>query len=137
MRDGLLNEPNLDRYDCTCPTFQHPTLSAQVLEDAMYSCYTRVYTARHFVDYIRRNLEWKTATYSLYPIFNRYWARRKRHPMSGGIGRVLVDKAEDYLPLRRRTYDFDLAPLPGCLELSKEDDAINRQAKLSVASARA
>jgi hypothetical protein len=76
------------------------------------------------------------ALQSLYPVFNRYWARKKRHPMSGGIGRVFVDTAGDYLALRRRTYDFDLAPLPGCLELSKEDDAINRQAKLTVAGGR-
>jgi len=137
MRDGLITEPNLDRYDCTCPTWQHPTLSSDVLEDAMYSCYRRFYTAKHFADYVRRNLELKNITYSLYPVFTRYWASKQRHPMSGGIGRVLLDTAGDYLALRRKTYDFDLAPLPGCLELSKQDDAINRQAKLAVAGGRA
>ena len=140
MREGLLHEPNLDRYDCTCPTWHHPTLSPDVLDDAMYGCYRRFFTARHFADYVRRNFELKSpksAKYSLFPMFIRYWASKKRHPMSGGVGRVSLDTDADYRALRRQTYDFDLAPLPACLELSKEDEAINRQAKLAVAGARA
>ena len=54
--------------------------------------------------------------------------------MGGGIGRVRRDREADYLPLRRSTFGFDRAPLPANLPLSAADAAINRRAKLPVAS---
>ena len=49
--------------------------------------------------------------------FVRYCAFRKVHPMSGGIAGVRLDRAADYLSLRKRTFGFELAPLPGALTL--------------------
>jgi hypothetical protein len=54
--------------------------------------------------------------------------------MAGGTGRVRRDREAEYLPLRRRTFGFDRAPLPSNLTLSAADEAINRRAKLPVAS---
>jgi hypothetical protein len=49
--------------------------------------------------------------------FVRYCAWRKMHPMSGGIVRVRLDRAADYLSLRKRTFGFELAPLPRNMQL--------------------
>ena len=68
-----------------------------------------------------------------YPFQSRLAARAETHPMAGGVGRRRCDRAADYLALRRRTFGFDLAPLPGNLALAAADEAINRRAKLPVA----
>jgi len=131
---GLLTEPNLDRYDTTYPTWRHPNLGAEELENALFSCYRRFYSPRHMARYLRRN-GWRknlylSSVFSMYPLFNRYSAHMKLHPMSGGVARRKIDSAKDYLHLRRKKYGFDLAPLPSCLELSASDAALNSKAKL-------
>lgn len=57
----------------------------------------------------------------------------RTHPMAGGTLRVRRDHAADYAFLRRRTFGFDLAPLPESLALSTADQELNRRAKLVVA----
>jgi len=47
---------------------------------------------------------------------------------------VRRDREADYLPLRRRTFGFDRAPLPANLPLSSADEELNRRAKLKIAS---
>jgi hypothetical protein len=51
--------------------------------------------------------------------------------MSGGIGQVRRDGDQDYRDLRRKRFGYDLVPLPGCLTLSAEDIALNKQARVS------
>ena len=55
---------------------------------------------------------------------------RGEHPMAGGVGRVRLDRVEDYRALRRRVFGIDLAPIPRSLALSAEDEALNRTARL-------
>jgi hypothetical protein len=67
-----------------------------------------------------------------YPLFSRYSAWRKTHPMSGGIGRVRRDAVGDYAALRRARYDIELAPLPANLDLSPADAEMNRRVKIAL-----
>lgn len=126
----LLAEENLDRYDATCPVWKHPTMSAKQLEDALYRAYSRFYTLSHSIRYFRRNARSSSVKYNLHPAFNRYAAWKRFHPLAGGVWRVFRDHVNDYLPLRRQMFGFDLVPLPDNLKLSKADEALNRQAKL-------
>ena len=48
--------------------------------------------------------------------------------MSGGVWRVRRDRAEDYLPLRREAFGFELSPLPRSLRLSAVEARMNRGA---------
>ena len=40
---GLIYERNLDRFDATSPTWKHPNLSHERLEDLLYQCYVSYY----------------------------------------------------------------------------------------------
>ncbi len=40
--------------------------------------------------------------------------------MAGGLGRVSLDHVNDYLPLRRSTFDIELAPLPRSLPVERQ-----------------
>jgi hypothetical protein len=127
---GLLSEPNLDRYDTTYPCWDHPNISKKDLYDSLFKAYRRFYSPRHYVKYVRRHFEFNMGSvyYSMYPIFNHFAAWQRRHPMTGGVGRVKIDSLPDYIDRRRKKYDFELAPLPECLELSRSDVALNQQA---------
>jgi hypothetical protein len=59
-------------------------------------------------------------------VFVRYCAWRRAHPMSGGVMRVRLDRASDFLSLRRRTFGFDLAPLPQSLQLPAAEGLPNQ-----------
>jgi hypothetical protein len=61
---------------------------------------------------------------------SRMGAWRRFHPMAGGAARVRRDRVSDYLPLRRRTFGLEEAPLPKSLALSRADQEINRTARL-------
>jgi hypothetical protein len=140
LAQGLITERNLDRFDGTCVTWRHPHLAPRRWEDLLFRCY-REYCAGLPVAgrFLRRALSrWDSRTsYVLssvagYAFQSRLAAASRLHPMAGGIGRVRLDRAADYAPLRRRRFGFDLAPLPANLRLSAADEEINRRAKLSV-----
>jgi len=96
----------------------------------LYGAYSRYYTLSHSIRYLRRNARLRSVKFNLHPVFNRYAAWRRFHPLAGGVGRVFRDNINDYLPLRRKMFRFDRIPLPDNLQLSKADGALNRQAKL-------
>jgi radical SAM superfamily enzyme YgiQ (UPF0313 family) len=119
-RRRLITEADLDRFDGTCPTWRHPHLEAAELEDLLFRCYREFYalpdalakSARWFWRKRRSaNLLLKIAT-GAYSFLARVAAAQRQHPMAGGVGRTVVDSAADYRELRRRTFGFDLAPLP-------------------------
>lgn len=118
---GLITEPNLDRFDATCPTWSHPSLSGRRLSELLYKCYTRYYA--FLLRYHRGSDEDQRIA-----VFSRYMASQKRHPMSGGIDPIRVDRIADYLPMRKERYDIEMAPLPASLRLSAADEALNRRA---------
>jgi len=120
---GLISEPNLDRFDGTCPTWRHPHLSDAQLLDLLFRCYRDFYS---LPDAVAKSARWfwrkryspnillKIAT-PAYSFLARHAAAHRLHPMAGGLGHVTVDRVDDYIDLRRHAYGFDLAPLPGAL----------------------
>jgi hypothetical protein len=131
---GWLIEPNLDRYDTTYPTWKHPNMTTEEIYDSLFMAYGRFYSSRHLARYVRRHFEYNLQSiyFSMYPIFNRFVTWRRRHPMTGGVGKVKIDAMKDYIDLRRKKYGFELAPMPDCLELSKTDADLNKQAQMVV-----
>jgi radical SAM superfamily enzyme YgiQ (UPF0313 family) len=123
MAAGLVTEPNLDRFDATCPTWRHPHLAATELEALLAHAYRRFYA---LPDAAAKSLAWawrkrgsqnvllKIAV-AAYSVLSRYAVARGMHPMAGGVGRVVLDGARDYAALRRAAYGFALAPLPRSL----------------------
>ncbi|HEX7185442.1 MAG TPA: radical SAM protein [Thermoanaerobaculia bacterium] len=141
LEQGLITEPNLDRFDGACVTWRHPFLEPGRWADLLYRCYRDFYAGRDVAAKLLRlassRWDFRTAGGLLavfgYSVQSRLSAVSREHPMSGGTRRVRLDRMEDYLPLRRRVFGFDLAPLPRNLPLSPADEEINRRAKLPIA----
>jgi Radical SAM superfamily len=139
LREGLITTDNLDRLDGTCVTWRHPRFSPNELMTLLLRCYREFYGVRDSAARIWRTVaqrwDYRTAgslmTVAGYTGLARISVMQKEHPMAGGSGRVTLDKAADYAELRRKTFGFDLAPLPRGLALSPADEAINRQARLA------
>jgi len=137
----LIAERNLDRFDGATLNWRHPQLSAADLERALFRCYREFYSAPAVAARLARlarlprdfRAAGRLASVLGYAVQSRLAARRRTHPMAGGIGRVRRDHAADYAALRRARFGCDLAPLPQSLSLSAADQALNRRAKLPVA----
>ncbi len=142
MAQGLLTEPNLDRYDGTCVTWRHPTLQPERWNELLLHCYREFYSLRDVTKKILRQAlaRWDFRTSAAltalagYATLQRLSASRGEHPGSGGSGRVQLDRAADYAHLRRDLFGYDLVPLPRSLTLSARDEELNRHAKLAVVS---
>jgi len=137
-RAGLITETNLDRFDGTCPTWRHPALDPGRLRDLLFRCYREFYrlpdvaakTARVAAGrWDERTARTLLALAGL-GVHARMSAWMRSHPMAGGTARVRVDRLSEYLPLRRRMFDLERAPLPQSLTLSRADQEINRTARL-------
>ena len=128
---GRIVEPNLDRFDGTNPVWRHDVLDWPQLRATLFRCYHRFFSASHLIRFSLRTRKFALRVGVGIHFFSRFSAYRKRHPMSGGIGRVFRDDKDDYLHLRRKRFGFDLVPLPQSLQLSAEDAAINSRARVS------
>jgi radical SAM superfamily enzyme YgiQ (UPF0313 family) len=124
LSKGWISDDNLDRYDGTNLTWRHPNLGAKQLTRMMFDCYRKFHSWRHAMENVRmmRKLRGQRAVAETagslgLALFNRYCAWRKMHPMSGGVRRILLDGVRDFIGLRRKTFGFDLAPLPPSLPL--------------------
>lgn len=120
-KSGLIHETNLDRFDTTCLTWNHPNFTALELKQMLFHCYSRFYSVRHTLNAIR-NIKvggysrlWEAGALAFSSLYQRCCAARKIHPMSGGIVKVRIDSDLDYRTLRQRAYGFDYAPLPDSL----------------------
>lgn len=127
LHTGLINEPNLDRYDTTSLTWNHPNLSKDELENLLFDTYKSFYSYKHAIESTRayhpksQGSIKSASTVIAGAFFHRFCAANKTHPMSGGFGKTKVDHVDEYLNLRRRMYGFELAPLPENLELPEAD----------------
>ena len=54
LKAGLIRERNLDRFDTTNLTWNHPNLSAEDLQRLLFPCYRRFYSATHALGKMRR-----------------------------------------------------------------------------------
>jgi radical SAM superfamily enzyme YgiQ (UPF0313 family) len=122
-RAGLITEPNLDRFDATAPTWRHPRLAPEELTALLHRCHREFYAVP---DAVAKSVRWFWRTrrssnvllrvaVAAYSVLARHAAAHGRHPMAGGVGRVVLDGADDYAALRRARYGFALAPLPASL----------------------
>lgn len=127
---GVINEPNLDRFDATCVVWEHPRISADRLQDLLYHCYTSYYA--HLIRHT--TLDEDVLNFA---IFNRFMAQQRKHPMSGGVDLVKIDHSEDYLKYRKSMFDYQLVPLPDSLALPAADERFNRTANWRPKAARA
>jgi len=136
LEAGYITETNMDRFDGTSPTWRHPNLSAAELNDLLYSSYLRFYSARHILATAVRSIHFDSINGLVpclgHPLFSRFSASRRVHPMAGGIRRVTLDSYSDYRELRRNQFGFDRIPLPKSLQLSKADAELNRRVKLAI-----
>ncbi len=132
MAAGMVTEKNLDRFDTTCLTWRHPSFSPEQLSGLLFTCYRKFFSLRHALRNMRR-LRSPDGTSMLsnmigrmaMSLFVRFCARRRTHPMSGGVLRVRRDGVKDFLSLRKETFGFELAPLPRSLQLSAADSELN------------
>jgi hypothetical protein len=126
LTDGLITEANLDRFDATCLVWKHPMFSARKLTELLSRAYSEFYGARDVLIKMfghRWNAPWYVHALGIgYAAFARFAVRRGMHPMAGGFLRVHLDRAEDYLPLRRRAFGIDRLQLPRSLNLSNASD---------------
>jgi len=138
LSEGRITETNLDRFDTSAITWTHPTFRGTELLDLVYECYEKFFSSRQIVRSIARGLRPSrispgfTVPYFAVPIFMRWSASRRTHPMSGGVGHVIRDSEADYLQLRRSTFGFDRVPLPQNLQLSSADAELNRKVKIAI-----
>ena len=138
LAEGRIYESNLDRFDATCATWHHDHLRAGELDQLLFGCYRRFYTASHLMktQFRSRKLNQCPALIRALEgfgmhVFSRFSAFKRKHPMSGGIGRVFIDGIEDYRSLRVKRFGFDLVPLPKSLQLPPQDTLLNNRAKVS------
>jgi len=136
---GYITETNLDRFDATVPIWSHPNLSERELVDLLFLCYRRFYSTPHVIATGLKALRLRSmgavgpfVAYLGLPLFCRFEAMRRTHPMSGGLSRVRVDSLSDYRDLRKKRFGFEQVPLPQSLALSKSDLELNRRVKLAI-----
>jgi len=133
---GLISEMNLDRFDGTTPTWRHPNLSSGELQDLLFDCYRRFYSPGRILVAALQSLRGHTiggvVPHLGHPLFSRFAAFKRMHPMSGGFGRVCLDSSSDYAELREKRFGFRLIPLPASLKLSAADAELNRHAKIAL-----
>lgn len=128
---NLIFEPNLDRFDGTCPTWRHDVLGPGQLRKLLFRCYRRFYELRRSWDRNRQRSSYFDKSYLASALFTKLNAFKKTHPMSGGVWRIKLDHVEQYLGLRKSAFGFKLMPLPDSLSLSPSDEQLNRLVKLS------
>jgi radical SAM superfamily enzyme YgiQ (UPF0313 family) len=127
IAQNLIFEKNLDRFDTTCLTWRHPSLSKERLSELLFECYRKFFSLSHAIVNVRDEMKIskpgvvsRSAGSLAMSLFSRYSTWLRRHPMSGGLGRVRLDKSADYMDIRQRTYGFSLAPLPSSIHLPKQ-----------------
>lgn len=137
LAEGRIFETNLDRFDATSVTWHHDRMSRRQIEDLLYESYRLFYPFSRVAGNAARALRRHDSAASWVPNvllgpFIRYCAWQRVHPLSGGVGRVHLDREDDYRGLRRERYAVDRVPLPSSLGLSEPDEALNRRVNLAV-----
>jgi hypothetical protein len=135
LNAGWITEKNLDRFDAQFSTWSHPRFTKEALESLLFDCHRKFYTLGRTLSmagesFIRNPFSMDALISLNQPVFSRYSAYRRRHPMSGGVGLVKRDNAADYARFRREVFKIDAAPLPKSLTLSQSDSELNFAAKL-------
>jgi radical SAM superfamily enzyme YgiQ (UPF0313 family) len=133
---GWIFEKNMDRFDGQSSTWTHPNLSSSELDSLLFDAYRRFYAPKRLFEIGMSALKRLHSSGDLaldlgMPLFCRYSARRRQHPMSGGVGRVRVDSFSDYREMRKKQFGYEQIPLPKSLELARRDAELNRRVKIA------
>jgi hypothetical protein len=133
---GLITERNLDRFDGSTVTWQHPNLPGEKLGSLVFGAYREFYRPRDVARKLAK--AWRATRdfrrrHALYAVFGHAALSRiavfaGSHPMAGGVGRVRRDRAADYAEARRSVFGIDFAPLPASLPLPRAHLEGQRQA---------
>jgi hypothetical protein len=123
LESGWITESNLDRFDGQCSTWKHPNFTKGALESLLFDCHLKFYTLKRMIstaaEHFLRNRSPSEAIGALnQPLFSRYSAFRRRHPMSGGVGLLHRDHVADYSGFRKGVFNVDRIPLPKSLVVS-------------------
>ena len=106
------------------------------MQELLFRCYRKFYDLRHIVYTALEGFRKDSAAGLLaslgHPLFSRFSAAKRLHPMSGGIGSVLVDSVSSYRDLRARQFGLEQVPLPKSLQLSRADAELNARVKLAI-----
>jgi radical SAM superfamily enzyme YgiQ (UPF0313 family) len=134
---GRIHEKNLDRFDSLSVTWTHDLLSSGEITDLLFECYRKFYSTGKIMRAAASCFRYKPVSAGPIPslglsAFGRYCGWKRIHPMSGGMGTVLLDKVSDYGELRRSRFGLDLVPLPQNLQLSKSDEELNKRVKIAM-----
>jgi len=129
---GLITEHNLDRFDATSLTWQHPVFSKKEMHKLLFRCYDEIYNFRSHIDKFRSHwnssMPLNTFLYGYgYSMFVWYKSRQRVHPMLGGIMQFRRDHVDEYIKRRRKFFDCDLVPLPESMRPGSEELARNIQ----------
>ncbi|MGZ3355210.1 MAG: hypothetical protein ACXVBO_10190, partial [Isosphaeraceae bacterium] len=106
--------------------------SREQLAGSLFRCYRKFYSSGHAVrnlmhlGWLRSGVLAESVGITVASLFNRYCTWRRTHPMSGGVMPVLRDRVDEFLPLRKDAFGFELVPLPRSLQLVAADSSLNR-----------
>lgn len=114
--EGLLDEPNLDRYDTIHPTWRHPKISRNELQELLWRCGAETYRPSDIIrrvqcEFGKEGLK-AAAEKAIFELFCAYSWRNRTHPMAGGLGRVDLDHMSQYIWAREKRFGYELVPLP-------------------------
>lgn len=133
LENGLITEPNLDRFDASTLTWAHPHLSRQDLQGLLFECYRKFYAwPRSARNALRSSTGRGKFLHSISAefgntFFNRACAWRGLHPMAGGLYRRRVQSARDFASLRKEVFGIELLPLPSNRAVSEAEARANRR----------
>ena len=141
LEQDLITERNLDRFDTTCLTWNHPSLSRELLSELLYECYRKFASVSHTIKNIRGiarqngrgSIPEKLGSLAM-SSFVRYCAWRRTHPMSGGVMRVKLDHVSDYIGLRKRVFGIELVPLPKSLRVPPTESSLENSSRFGINS---
>jgi radical SAM superfamily enzyme YgiQ (UPF0313 family) len=118
-----ITEQNLDRFDGTQVTWEHPNLPAPDLQRLLRHCYKKFFSPMDVASALLRiaghRWDFRTPGGFLatggYSVLSRLAVRRNDHPMAGGTVRVRRDNNSQYLGARKEVFGLEQVPLPRSL----------------------
>jgi len=133
LKDEMITEKNLDRFDASCLTWRHPHLSAQELQDLLFESYRSFYSWPRSIRNAVSNRAGKQKSWQSVraefgnTFFNRVCAFRRMHPMAGGLYRKRKQNMSEFMPLRMTQFVIDFLPLPANRAVSEEEAKQNNR----------
>lgn len=131
LKHGYIVDSNLDHLDTFTPVLRHPSLSSQELIELRCEGYRRHYSGRKmWNDCFHSDTRFDSVVERMgvvYELFCRWMAFRRQHPMAGGVWRVRRQHVSQFLPFRRKVFDYEYFPLPDNRDVPATDKGLARR----------